>query len=41
MTEINKNITLKTVMKIYKGFKMLLIKSLDDPFFCDENLDID
>ena len=41
MTERNKNITLKTVMQIAKGFKMSLIKFLDDQIFRDENLDIE
>ena len=41
MGERNKNITLKTVMQLAKGFRMTLLEFLDDKIFEDEDLEID
>lgn len=41
MNERNKNITLKTIMQLARGFNMTLIEFLDDNIFTNENLDID
>lgn len=41
MNERNKNITLKTVMQIARGFDMTLIEFLDDKIFTSETLEID
>lgn len=37
----NKNITLKTVMQIAKGFNMSLLDFLDDELFNEGNIDIE
>lgn len=41
MNERNKNITLKTVMQLARGFEMTLLEFLDDKIFTDEKLEID
>lgn len=41
MNERNKNITLKTVMQISRGFDMNLLQFLDDKIFLSEELEID
>ncbi|MBQ8792804.1 MAG: helix-turn-helix transcriptional regulator [Clostridia bacterium] len=41
MNERNKNITLKTVMQLARGFDMTLLEFLDDKIFTDERLEID
>ena len=41
MNERNKNITLRTVMQIARGFNMSLIEFLDDIVFVDESLEIE
>ena len=40
MNERNKNITLKTIMQIAKGFDMTLLEFLDDKLFSSEDLEI-
>ena len=40
INERNKNVTLKTVMQLAKGFDITLIEFLDDKLFDIENLDI-
>lgn len=40
INERNKNVTLKTVMQLAKGFDMTLIEFLDDKLFDIEKLDI-
>lgn len=37
----NKNVTLKTVMQISKGFDISVVEFLNDDIFKDENLDIE
>lgn len=41
MNERNKNITLKTIMQLARGFDMSLIEFLDDKLFTNEDLEID
>lgn len=41
MNERNKNITLKTVMQLARGFNMTLLEFLDDKLFINEDLEID
>ncbi len=41
MGERNKNITLKTVMQIAKGFNMSTIEFLDDKLLKEENFDLE
>ncbi len=41
INERNKNVTLRTVMQLARGFDMTLIEFLDDKLFLDENLEID
>lgn len=41
MNERNKNITLKTIMQLARGFNMTLIEFLNDNIFNNENLEID
>lgn len=41
MIERNKNITLKTVMQLARGFDMTLLEFLDDEIFRSEELEID
>ncbi len=41
INERNKNVTLKTVMQIAKGFDMTLIEFLNDKLFDDANLNLD
>lgn len=41
MNERNKNITLKTVMQLARGFDMTLLEFLDDEIFRSEELEID
>jgi len=41
MNERNKNVTLKTIMQLARGFNMTLIDFLDDKLFTDVNLEID
>ena len=38
MNERNKNITLKTVMQLARGFDMTLLEFLDDDVFLNEDL---
>ena len=41
MNERNKNVTLKTIMQLARGFNMTLIEFLDDKLFTNEDLEID
>ena len=41
MNERNKNVTLKTIMQLARGFDITLIEFLNDEIFTDENLEID
>ena len=41
MNERNKNVTLKTIMQLARGFNVSLIEFLDDKIFTDDNLEID
>ena len=41
INERNKNITLKTVMQIARGFNMTILEFLDDNLFKNEELEID
>ena len=41
MNERNKNVTLKTVMQLARGFNISLIEFLDDEIFKTEELEID
>ena len=41
MNERNKNITLKTIMQLARGFNMTLLEFLDDKLFTKEDLQID
>ena len=40
MKEMNKTVTLSTVMLLAQGFGVSLIEFLDSPFFTNENLEI-
>lgn len=40
MNERNKNVTLKTIMQLAKGFNISLLEFLDDEVFTREDLDI-
>lgn len=40
MNERNKNVTLKTIMQLAKGFDMTVIEFLDDEIFNSDNLEI-
>ena len=37
----NKNVTLKTIMQLARGFDMTLLEFLDDKLFTEENIDLD
>ncbi len=41
MNERNKNITLKTIMQLARGFDMTLLEFLDDKLFTEKNIDLD
>lgn len=41
INERNKNITLKTVMQLARGFGMTTLEFLDDKLFTNEDLEID
>ena len=41
MNERNKNITLKTIMQLARGFNMTLLEFLDDKLFSEENIELD
>ena len=41
MGERNKNITMKTVLQLARGFDMTLLEFLNDKLFTDINLEID
>ncbi len=41
MNERNKNVTLKTIMQLARGFDMTLLEFLDDKLFIEENIDLD
>ncbi len=41
MNERNKNVTLKTIMQLARGFNMTLIEFLDDDLFTSEDIEID
>jgi len=41
MNERNKNVTLKTIYQLARGFEMSLIEFLDDDIFRNPELDID
>ena len=41
INERNKNVTLKTIMQLARGFNMTLIEFLDDKLFTNEDLEID
>lgn len=41
MNERNKNVTLKTIMQLARGFDMPLLEFLDDKLFTEENIDLD
>ena len=41
MNERNKNVTLKTIMQLARGFDMTLLKFLDDKLFTEEDIDLD
>ncbi len=41
MNERNKNVTLKTIMQLARGFDMTLLEFLDDKLFTEENIDLD
>ena len=41
INERNKNVTLKTIMQLARGFNMTLIEFLDDEIFTNKNLEID
>ncbi len=41
MNERNKNITLRTIMQLARGFNMSLLEFLDDDLFAFENMLID
>lgn len=41
MNERNKNVTLKTIIQLARGFDMTLLEFLDDKLFTEENIDLD
>ncbi len=41
MNERNKNVTLKTIMQLARGFDMTLLEFLDDKLFTEENINLD
>lgn len=41
MNERNKNVTLKTIMQLARGFDMTLLEFLDEKLFTEENIDLD
>ena len=41
MRNRNKNVTLKTIMMLAKGFKMSLIDFLNSPYFIDERIELE
>lgn len=41
INERNKNITLKTIMQLARGFDMTLLQFLDDKIFTSEEIEID
>ena len=41
MNERNKNVTLKTIMQLARGFDMTLLEFSDDKLFTEENIDLD
>lgn len=41
MGERNKNVTLKTIYRIARGFNMTFLEFLNDPIFFNEELEID
>ncbi|MBP3581285.1 MAG: XRE family transcriptional regulator, partial [Clostridia bacterium] len=41
MNERNKNITLKTIIQLARGFNMTLLEFLDDKLFTNEDIEID
>lgn len=41
MNERNKNVTLKTIVQLARGFDMTLLEFLDDKLFTEENIDLD
>ncbi len=41
MGERNKNVTLKTIIQLAKGFNMTLLEFLDDKLFDEKNFDLD
>ena len=41
INERNKNVTLRTIMQLARGFDMTVIEFLNDKLFLDDNLDID
>lgn len=41
MNERNKNVTMRTIMQLARGFDMTLIEFLDDEIFTSEELEID
>ena len=40
MNERNKNVTLKTIMQLARGFEMTLLEFLDDKLFSEKNIDL-
>ncbi len=41
MCERNKNVTLKTIIQIAKGFNMTLLEFLDDDLFSSDSLELE
>ena len=41
MNERNKNITMKTIFQLARGFDMTFLEFLDDKLFINEELEID
>ena len=41
MNERNKNVTLKTIMQLARGFNMTLLEFLNDEIFLSDNIEID
>lgn len=41
INERNKNITLRTIMQLARGFDMTMLEFLDDVVFKDESIEID
>ena len=41
INERNKNVTVRTIMQLARGFDMTVIEFLNDKLFLDDNLDID